>query len=117
MIKSLLEIYSCADAAICKYFDFDYTETWEEFVICDDTEYCWFLSRGEIIFSKYLITKELLDEGQYYHNEIISDEVYSKPDFTMIKVDTNTGGSCYLSILDNSKQITDSEIIEYYQNL
>lgn len=113
MIKSLLEIYNTSVNAIFEYFE--YVETWEKFIISDETEYYWFLCRDQVVFSEHLITKELLEEGDYYSNEIISDEIYSKPDFTMIKVDTNTDGNCFLSIFDNSKQFTNAKIIEYYK--
>lgn len=57
----------------------------------------------------------LLDDEEYYGDEIYTQRFYSKwvyrgDDYAMVMVDTHTDGNRFLAVFDNSKELHDDMI-------
>lgn len=88
-----------------------YVEDWRILPIEDSREYYWTLlgeGPGYVEFAE--TEKQLLEDGDYYRDEIYTQRhlnkwVYRTKDYTMVLVDTHTDGNQLLRIFDNLKEI------------
>jgi len=114
------------DEAINTYFElanqiheaFGYQEDWVTIPMRDVREYYWHIvgtdDSGSVRMAE---TKEAVldtDAGEYYEDEIYTQRflpkyVYRTDELTMISVDTHQDGNKYLMILENAKEITETE--------
>jgi hypothetical protein len=109
-IKKELVAYFESKQNICEYFD--YKDTWSDYPLADETDVYWFINQGTIFYADEPMTKELAKKGQYYTG-IVRIE-YRQPNYSLIVVDTQCDDNIFLSVFDNSKEITDTEIIECF---
>lgn len=109
----LLDDYQKLEKEIYEYFGFQ--EGWTVYPLEDCRRYYWSLNErdfggGTVIFFEEPLTKEIVQEGSYYSNDVyttrhLSKWVYRGPEYTMICVDTQTDGNKFLSIFDNKKEM------------
>ena len=99
---------------------FGYKEDWKVIPLEDRTEMYWHCiskdekSRGRVLYSNEPLTPEIIENGNHYEDIIYTQRflprfVYRTEKYTMISVDTQTDGNCFLAIFDNSKEIKDVE--------
>lgn len=109
----LLQEYFKLQKEIYDYFG--YVEDWVKIPLDDCTDYLWCLTDDEVIFAE---SEEDFKGGNTYSNEIYRQRflpkwVYPGPEYTMICVDTHTDGNKFISVFDNSKQIS----VDKYEEL
>ncbi len=113
MITSkLLDDFFTLEKEIHKFFK--YKEDLQKIPIVDQRHYHWQLNQnkdgsGEVTFYETPLTPEVLNNGNYYSNEIYTQRflpkwVYRTKHFTMICEDTHTDGNQWLGIYDNAKE-------------
>lgn len=109
----LLQEYFKLQKEIYEYFG--YVEDWVKIPLDDCTDYLWCISGdNEVVFAE---SEEDFKSGKYYGNEIYRQRflpkwVYPGSEYTMICVDTHTDGNKFLSVFDNSKQISEEKLGE-----
>ncbi len=104
----LLQDYFALQQQIYDYFG--YREDWRIFPLVDDTHMYWYEGDDKVIFSEKPLTKELLEAGQHYENEIytychLQQYVYRGQEFTLVLADTYTDGNIILQVFDNAKEV------------
>lgn len=98
------------------YSFFGYKEDWKVIPLDDCTEMYWCCttknekSHGKVLFCKEPLTKEIIEYGDYYEDTIYTQRflpkfIYRTENYTMISVDTQTDGNCFLAIFDNTKEV------------
>jgi hypothetical protein len=108
----LLDTYNQIVKDIYAYFG--YTEGWEAYPIDDARHYYWRIGRNTVEFWSSREAFEHGDEEHEFSNLIIgrwngtttpTKLVFEAKDYTMIGVDTQVDGNCFLRIFDNSKRL------------
>ena len=97
----LLDEYKGKEKEIHEYFG--YEEEWEMYPIDDCIKFYWTLKEDHVWFWDTLEEAKIGEEE--YSCYILSDGVYVKEDYTMIKVDSQTDGNKLLAIFDNYKEV------------
>lgn len=122
-IPSLLGTYFSNQRAI--YELFGYQEDWVVIPISDDTGHAWWwLSSegrgGKVIFGDEDVRKDIETEKYYSHSvytqRFLQKWVYKTQTHTMVCSNTHTDGNKFLCIFDNSKLVTDPELIKLLQD-
>ena len=98
----LLDNYLDLQQDIYDYFEYD--EKWSVYPIDDSRDHYWFIDRNSVVFCDKPFDRDVIVNGLFYTG-VIDDSIYTKEDFTMIQVDTQTDGNIFLQIFDNSKKV------------
>lgn len=108
------------------YDAFGYQEDWVVIPVSDETANYWMLTgdrekQGSVAYSPDPLTRESIEDGgalysaDIYTQRHLPKWVYRTETHTMVCADTRTDGNKFLMIFDNTKECTDHELAELYE--
>lgn len=121
-LPDMVNAYFELQEAIYKYFG--YKEDWVVIPLENHLNDYWLLTGegpGHCMWCRSPITPELIEAGNeiysgpIYTQRFLPKWVYRTELFTMISVNTQTDGNRFLMIFDNSKECTDKDLINIYE--
>lgn len=119
-MRELLSRYNELESQILNYFG--YQQEWTMLPLDDMTMMYWMLADDKVVWSDKLLTAETVEKGMEIYDAVAyiafnmtERWIWTKDDYTLLRVNTRSDNNHLLMVFDNSRQVTDRELIKLYK--